>query len=626
MKTSRLAAFLLGLAALAALPAFAQLFGAAVNLYPHGVASISNNPIVHASGNNVYVAFSDTTSVSDIYVRISTDNGTTFGPLVKVSNTNTHPNIEPVVVGDGTNVHVFWTDDVAGENPNGGNLNIGRIFYARGTQSGTGAGATVTFAAPVVLVSQPGYSRPTSALISGAQVHLVFYDDRAISGFSVAGRVFHTLSCNGGLNWTFENNVTQFDGDVDNEQPRISQLTTGEIFVSFRSSRGGLPQGGWPPFQVYLLRMVAGSCASTASGAANTTTWNYPAQRLSKGSDVELGGNYAANTFAGSAGGLHAAWWNDTAGTNLVYRYGKPNGAGFGAQQNLSGFGLNHLQWTRMTERTGFGIGEDATGQVHAIFQQNGATRGPEPFQVGSLWYNCSVTPGGAFVGKQLMGGALLASEPRAFYSNGRLHVVWMDFRNTTIEQAEIYYNYVNTATTCTTPPLALVSVASRKTHGASGAFDVTVDTAQLIGGTITVEPRQIGAGHSLVFFFSGAITATGTASMVDALAAPVGTATPALSGNNVVVTLTGVPDNQRVTVSLTNVNNAGVNASASMGFLVGDVNNSRSVTATDILQVKGRSGQVTDATNFRFDLNASGSITASDILAVKGRSGLVLP
>ena len=68
------------------------------------------------------------------------------------------------------------------------------------------------------------------------------------------------------------------------------------------------------------------------------------------------------------------------------------------------------------------------------------------------------------------------------------------------------------------------------------------------------------------------------------------------------------------------------MNATASLGFLVGDVNNSRSVTATDILQVKGRSGQVTDATNFKFDLNASGSITASDILAVKGRSGLVLP
>ena len=97
-------------------------------------------------------------------------------------------------------------------------------------------------------------------------------------------------------------------------------------------------------------------------------------------------------------------------------------------------------------------------------------------------------------------------------------------------------------------------------------------------------------------------------------------------TSNEFVVTLPGTEDNTRVTVSLTNVNNAGVNAAASIGFLVGDVNNSLSVTATDILQVKGRSGQVTDATNFKFDLNASGSITASDILAVKGRSGLVLP
>ena len=120
-------------------------------------------------------------------------------------------------------------------------------------------------------------------------------------------------------------------------------------------------------------------------------------------------------------------------------------------------------------------------------------------------------------------------------------------------------------------------------------------------------------------------ITVAGTVTVVDALAAPVGTPSAVASGNEVLVTVTGVPDNKRVTVTLTTVNGT-LTVSASMGFLVGDVNNSRSVTATDILQVKGRSGQGTDATNFKFDLNASGSVTASDILAVKGRSGLVLP
>jgi hypothetical protein len=192
--------------------------------------------------------------------------------------------------------------------------------------------------------------------------------------------------------------------------------------------------------------------------------------------------------------------------------------------------------------------------------------------------------------------------------------------------------------------PFALLGVVSRKTHGASGAFDIVIDLAQAIGGAITVETRAIGAGHTIVFHFNGPVSAAGTASCIDAAMAPVGTASAAISGNDVVVTLTGVPDNQRVTISLAGVSgNAsgaaapGVQAKlasaqtiasvgAAVGFLVGDVNNSRSATATDILQVKGRSGLLVDATNFQYDLNLSGAVTASDILAVKGRSGIALP
>ena len=62
------------------------------------------------------------------------------------------------------------------------------------------------------------------------------------------------------------------------------------------------------------------------------------------------------------------------------------------------------------------------------------------------------------------------------------------------------------------------------------------------------------------------------------------------------------------------------------MGFLVGDVNNTRSVNSSDISAVKARSGQTTSALNFMFDVNASGAINSSDISAVKARSGLVLP
>lgn len=175
-------------------------------------------------------------------------------------------------------------------------------------------------------------------------------------------------------------------------------------------------------------------------------------------------------------------------------------------------------------------------------------------------------------------------------------------------------------------PPalLNLLSVVSRKIHG-STPFEVIIDRSQPIGGNITVEPRVIGLGHTLVFRFDNAVTSVGAATALDALMGVAGTATVTASGNDAIVTLTSVTDNKRLTVTVTGINGS-VTASAPVGFLVGDVNNTRSVTASDVSGVKARSGQITTSLNFRFDVNATGAINASDISAVKARSGMTLP
>ncbi len=171
----------------------------------------------------------------------------------------------------------------------------------------------------------------------------------------------------------------------------------------------------------------------------------------------------------------------------------------------------------------------------------------------------------------------------------------------------------------------SLLAVQSRKMHTGIGSFDIQVDTLQGVAGNVTVDPRVAGTGHTVVFQFDVPIVSLTSASALDSIGAPIGTVASSFSGSEVSVNLTGIPDNTRLTVQLFGVNGA-VNVSASMGFLNGDVNNTRSVNASDISAVKSRSGQTTGPTNFMFDVNSSGTISATDILAVKARSGLTLP
>ena len=172
-----------------------------------------------------------------------------------------------------------------------------------------------------------------------------------------------------------------------------------------------------------------------------------------------------------------------------------------------------------------------------------------------------------------------------------------------------------------------MTAVVSRKTHIGVGPFEIVIAPTPLVTDPVTVEPRNIGSGHTIVFQFNNPISVAGTVTAIDAVSsATIANVTSTASGNEVIVTLPAVPDNKRITITINGVNGIVAPMSASIGFLVGDVNNTRSVNSSDISGVKARSGQSTTAANFKFDLNASGAINSSDISAVKARSGLVLP
>lgn len=163
-----------------------------------------------------------------------------------------------------------------------------------------------------------------------------------------------------------------------------------------------------------------------------------------------------------------------------------------------------------------------------------------------------------------------------------------------------------------------LDSVWSRKSHPVLGDRDIEIAILPAIDGLVSVEPRTENAAHRIVFRFDRPVTAVGRSTT------NTGSVARTFNGNEVIVTLTGVPDNRRVTVGITGVN-GGASAQASMGFLVGDVTGSRTVNAGDISSIKARIGQLLSPTNFRLDVDRDGSITAADTLLAKSRSGVAL-
>jgi hypothetical protein len=181
------------------------------------------------------------------------------------------------------------------------------------------------------------------------------------------------------------------------------------------------------------------------------------------------------------------------------------------------------------------------------------------------------------------------------------------------------------------TIPVSVSKAWSRKSHGTAGDFELKLDTkASRSSNNLVVEPRVIGSGHTIVIEFNGPVTSVGSVKATDSSGAPIGGAPignlpfsiPMVPDNQVIVTLTGVPDDNRVQIELINVNLTGHNAAISMGFLVGDVNNSHGISAGHLSSIKARSGQTVQDNNFIYDLKTSGTVNAVDISVVKQRNG----
>ena len=172
---------------------------------------------------------------------------------------------------------------------------------------------------------------------------------------------------------------------------------------------------------------------------------------------------------------------------------------------------------------------------------------------------------------------------------------------------------FVIATSTIALPPV-LSGASSRRVHGVAGTFDqaLTLTTPPTINHNPTTEPRQ-GPLHTIVFTYDKPM-AGATVSVSEGTA--VATAAT-FSGNDVVVNLTGVANAQYVTVDLGGVvaadGGVGSAVSARVGFLQGDVNQTRVVSLADVGLVNAQLAQPVSIANYLKDVNANGTLTLAD-------------
>ena len=162
-----------------------------------------------------------------------------------------------------------------------------------------------------------------------------------------------------------------------------------------------------------------------------------------------------------------------------------------------------------------------------------------------------------------------------------------------------------------------LVSASSRLTHGAAGTFDLPLSLSAR-----TVEPRSDGSGnYTIVFNFDNPVT-KGSASSSSGTVSNV-----SFSGNSMIVSLSGVADQQTLTVTSSTVSGPNTTASSGsngvqVGFLYGDVTQDGFVNVGDTIVVKSKAGVALSNGTCQYDVNLSGQVDAGDTIAVKAHSG----
>jgi hypothetical protein len=261
-------------------------------------------PSIAADGANVVVVWTDDhTGHAEIYARLSTDHGASFGPTVSVSVPDNHSSWTPAVALHGSQIHVAWSDernDTQGDCADRhDNVNcFEEEYYRRSLDGGANWGPEVRLTTDVG-TSKSSWA-PTIAVANGI-VHVAYFDFR--TGIA---RVYYQRSIDNGLSWppSGEQLLSPATDTLANVRPVLAAVGNDVRMVFWRQD-----QWSATPADVDLM-------ASSGAGAAGSWQGPFP-----------LTQNIGATVFRAEqpqvalspvTGTTHVMWMDNTTGNTEI--------------------------------------------------------------------------------------------------------------------------------------------------------------------------------------------------------------------------------------------------------------------------------------------------------------------
>jgi hypothetical protein len=340
--------------------------------------------IVVAPSGSVHVVWDDdTTGVSQIYYKKSTDGGATWAASQRLTWSSTGSQSGAIAVDSTGRLHVIWVE-LLGPWPYNE-----EIYYRMSTD----AGNTWTSSRRLTWTSDDS-SRPEMASYSSAGVHVVWQD------YSTGDwDIYYKKSTDGGDTWTSSKRLTWSSAGTWN--PSIAMDSSGNPHVVWDDTT---PGNG----EIYYKNSPDGGAAWTSS---QRLTWNS--------------GTSAFPAIAvDPSDNLHVVWFDNTPGNFEIYYRMRPyKGAPWKASQRLT--------WNSGTS-SGPRVAADSFGHLHVVWSDN--TPGNE-----EIYWKTSADGGASWsVVQRLTSNSGDSESPRIVVdSSDNLHVIWDD---NTPGNYEIYY------------------------------------------------------------------------------------------------------------------------------------------------------------------------------------------